>query len=161
VATKSGADNNIYNISINPATQIAAGSLSAADKIKLDGLNSGANGIVETITATLPVQLGGTATAPVIGTRQASSTQSGHVARTALDTDVAAGTGGGSNTAVVTANLLLATNNRVETTFGASVHSIQAGTAITVNEADANNPVVSVTADSFIPFNLTNLGLLP
>jgi hypothetical protein len=49
-------------ISITPATDVAAGSLSAADKTKLDGITPGA--AVAAVTGTAPIVITGTATNP-------------------------------------------------------------------------------------------------
>ena len=52
---------SIPDIGISPATPAAAGSLSAADKTKIDNLPST---IVSAITGTTPIQIGGTASIP-------------------------------------------------------------------------------------------------
>jgi hypothetical protein len=49
------------NIGISPASTTAAGSLSAADKIKIDALPAT---IVSAVTGTAPIQIGGTASIP-------------------------------------------------------------------------------------------------
>jgi hypothetical protein len=53
------------NIAINPATDATPGSLSAADKTKLDGITAGA--AVASVGVTAPIVNTGTATAPVLG----------------------------------------------------------------------------------------------
>ena len=75
------------------------------------GSVGGGSGDVSSVDATLPLSMFGSATTGdvIVESREASKTQSGHVARLATDEEVASdGTGGGS--AVVTADQLRATN---------------------------------------------------
>ena len=93
---------------------------------------SSTGGTVTGITGTLPIQSDGDAVTPVISIREATTTLSGSVARLATIDDVKHTDGTADTTAVVTANLLKATNDIVEGL------SVAAGGVTTVTSADAN-----------------------
>ena len=105
---------------------------------------SNTTGTVTGVTATLPLKSDGDAVDPVISIRQArTSTKAtsdadgegpaGAVARLAEAADVEATTGTGANTAVVTADLLKATNDIVNGL------ALSPGGVTTVTTTDANN----------------------
>jgi len=66
-------------VSIFPATPSNAGSMSAADKAKLDGITGGGGGggAVDTVTGQAPITVGGTATNPVVGITAATTGAAG------------------------------------------------------------------------------------
>ena len=111
-------------------------------------------GTVTGITATLPLESDGDAIAPVLTINQARTTTAataaadgkgtaGAVAKLAEATDVAHTTGTGDTTAVVTADLLKATNEIVEGL------SVAAGGVTTVTTADANgNSALTISPTS-------------
>ncbi len=107
-------------------------------------VGSNTTGTVTGVTATLPLKSDGDAIDPVISIRQARTSSgatsdgdgegtAGAVARLAEAADVEATTGTGANTAVVTADLLKATNDIVNGL------SLAPGGVTTVTSTDANN----------------------
>ena len=104
---------------------------------------------VETVGASLPLSVTGTAADPVVESRQATTTLSGHVARLATDADVTANTGSGSSTAVVTADLLKKSNEDILSATSGGVTSVQGVDPIEVatdgtNGSTTNSPAVSI-----------------
>ena len=112
---------------------------------------SSTGGTVTDITTTLPLKTDGDAVTPVISIRQARTATkatgdgdgegpAGAVERLAEAADVAATTGTGANTAVVTADLLKATNDIVNGL------SLSPGGVTTVTTTDANsNTALSIS----------------
>jgi hypothetical protein len=112
---------------------------------------SSTGGTVTDITTTLPLKTDGDTVTPVISIRQARSATkatadgdgegpAGAVARLAEPADVAATTGTGANTAVVTADLLKATNDIVNGL------ALSPGGVTTVTTTDANsNTALSIS----------------
>ena len=107
-------------------------------------INNSNTGTVQDITATLPLKSDGDTVNPVIFSREARTTTAatnagdgegpaGHVARLAEPADVAAITGTAAATAVVTADLLKATNDVVNGL------SLSPGGVTTVTSTDVNN----------------------
>ena len=115
-------------------------------------------GTVTDITATLPLESDGDAVTPVLTINQARTTTAattaadgkgtaGAVAKLAEATDVAHTTGTGDATAVVTADLLKATNDIVE----GLVVSGGAVTTVTTTDADANGALtISPTSGNVV-----------
>ena len=114
-------------------------------------VGSNTTGTVTGVTATLPLKSDGDAVDPVISIRQARTTTgatsdgdgegtAGAVARLAEAADVAATTGTGAATAVVTADLLKATNDIVNGL------ALSPGGVTTVTTTDANsNAALSIS----------------
>ena len=92
---------------------------------------------VTVVTASLPISVTGTDAEPNIESRQASTTESGHVARLATAADVGKD-GTGSTSAVVTADLLKQVNTDID--------DLDTG----VTSVSANEPL-SVSGDSATP----------
>ena len=116
-------------------------SATKGDRIIYDGdnanwilISSGSStaGTVTGVTASLPLISDGDSVTPVISSREATTTLSGHVARLAIQDDVKHTDGTGASDAVVTANLLKATNDIVEGL------AVAAGGVTTVTSADVN-----------------------
>lgn len=154
---------------INAGWSMAGGETSASegDRIIYDGVTakwtlittgSSATGTVQSITASLPLQSDGDTVDPVISILQARTTTAataandgegtkGAVDRLAEATDVVATTGTGSSTAVVTADLLKATNDIVQ---GLSL-SPGGVTTVTTTDADNNSALtISPTAGNVV-----------
>lgn len=90
VVDSSDANNPV--ISITPATILEAGSLSAADKVKLDSMQDGADvGTVTEVTASLPLEVLNGTTEPVITIKPAGTAAVG-VVRLADSTAITNGT---------------------------------------------------------------------
>jgi len=137
-------DRIIYNAATGKWTLITSGSATG--------------GTVTGVTASLPLVSDGSATDPVISIRQArtqtaatvaadSKGTEGAIARLAEPTDVIATTGTGSNQAVVTADLLKATNDVVEAL------SLSPGgvTTVTTNDVAVNNALnISPTSGNVV-----------
>ena len=105
------------------------------------GTNTG--GTVTSITATTPLNSDGDAVTPVLTIDTASTTAPGAVARLATNDDVKHTDGTGATDAVVTANLLKATNDIVEGL------ATSAGGVQTVTTADVNgNSALSISPTS-------------
>ena len=105
------------------------------------GSNTG--GTVTSITATTPLQSDGDPVAPVLTIDEASTTAPGAVARLATNDDVKHTDGTAATDAVVTADLLKATNDIVEGL------SLAAGGVQTVTTADANgNSALTISPTS-------------
>jgi len=106
---------------------------------------SSTGGLIETITVTTPLQSDNDTTNPVITIDAATETQAGYVARLANATDVHHSTGSGDSDAVVTADLLKATNKLVEdlSVSGGAVTSVsttnaQGNSALTISPTSGN-----------------------
>ena len=117
-------------------------SASEADRVVYDADNASwilitggtaTGGTVTGITASLPLISDGDPVTPVLSSREATTTLSGHVARLADNDDVKHTDGTGDSDAVVTANLLKATNDIVEGL------SLAAGGVQTVTYANSDN----------------------
>jgi hypothetical protein len=103
---------------------------------------------VTSVTASLPLSVTGTAEEPNIESRQATTTDSGHVARLATDADVKKD-GTGSTTAVVTADLLKQTNIALDAATSGGVTNLIADAPITVTTdgtdgSSSNSPLVGI-----------------
>ena len=104
---------------------------------------SSTGGLIQTITATTPLASDGDPINPVLSIDEAQTDAPGAVARLATTADVAHTTGTGDSDAVVTADLLKATNEIVEGL------SVAAGGVTTVTTADANgNSALTVSPTS-------------
>jgi len=103
---------------------------------------------VETVSATLPLSVSGTASEVVVESRQATTTLSGHVARLATEADVTATTGTGSASAVVTADLLKKSNEDILSATSGGLTSVQGvdpiEVATTGGGATVNSPEISI-----------------
>lgn len=77
IVVEDNPDAQHREVSITAATTSAAGSMSAADKTKLDTMTAGA--AVASVAVTAPATLGGTATAPVVGVQAATAGQNGYM----------------------------------------------------------------------------------
>lgn len=134
------------------AMQNSETSANKGDRIIFDGDNnnwllitsgSSTAGTVTDITATTPLQSDNDPVNPVLTVDDASTTQKGVVARLATNDDVKHTDGTGANTAVVTADLLKATNDVVEGLATA------AGGVQTITTTDANgNSALSISPTS-------------
>ena len=93
---------------------------------------------VETVTGTLPIEIGGDTANPNVEIRSATTTLSGAVTRLATDADVHPDTGSGSTEAVVTADLLKQTNIDLAAATSGGVTSVRGVDPISV-ETDDNN----------------------
>ena len=136
-------------VNSNSITDVVPGDRALWNGTQWDVIQSGAidAGVTE-VTASLPLSVTGDAATPNIESRQASTTQSGHVARLALDTDVAKD-GTGSNTAVVTADLLKATNIALDAATAGGVSNVIGQDPITVltdgtDGSSVNSPAVGI-----------------
>ena len=100
------------------------------------GSVGGGGGAVSSVDATAPLLMNGGATEGdvVVESREASETQSGHVARLATDAEVAKD-GSGGETAVVTADQLRATNTALDAATAGGVTDVNG-----VNPKDADIP---------------------
>ena len=87
--------------------------------------NIGADGGVTSVDASAPLSMNGGATEGdvVVESREATETDSGHVARLATDAEVASD-GAGGESAVVTADQLRATNIAVEAAAGGGITNV-------------------------------------
>jgi len=104
---------------------------------------SSTGGLIQTITATTPLESDGDAINPVLSIKEAATDAPGAVARLATAADVVHTTGTGDSEAVVTADLLKATNEIVEGL------SVAAGGVTTVTTTDANgNSALTVSPTS-------------
>ena len=104
---------------------------------------------VTTVSANEPLSVSGTTALPVVESREATTTQSGHVARLATTADVTANTGSGDSDAVVTADLLKKSNEDILSATSGGVTSIQGIDPIDVdtdgtNGSTTNSPAVSI-----------------
>ena len=117
-------------------------SATKGDRIIYDGddsswilVTSGSSnaGTVTDITTTLPLQSDGNTVNPTLSIRTATDTLSGAVTRLATNDDVKHTDGTGANDAVVTANLLKATNDIVQGIVA------NAGGVVTVTYANSDN----------------------
>ena len=115
---------------ITPGTAVTLGDRiiykGAADGFEL--VTSGSSDIgVAAITGAVPITVDNTDPSnPIVGINEATTAAPGHVARLALSTDVAAGAGTGSTEAVVTADLLKATNDALDAATAGGVSNITA-----------------------------------
>ena len=103
---------------------------------------------VTSVTASLPLSVTGTAEEPNIESRQASTTESGHVQRLATDADVAKD-GTGSTNAVVTADLLKQTNIALDGAIAGGVSNVIGQDPITITTdgtdgSSATSPAVGI-----------------
>ena len=113
--------------------------------VDIDGLDTGVTGV----TADEPLSVTGDAASPNLVSREASTTESGHVARLATNADVTANTGTGASDAVVTADLLKKSNEDILSATSGGVTSIQGVDPIEVdtdgtNGSTTNSPAVSI-----------------
>jgi hypothetical protein len=133
----------IRTVGIKAATGSAAGSMSAADKTKLDALPSaGSIGTVTGVTGTSPIQVSGT-TAPVVSVLAASTTVSGVVQLA----DAAAITAGTAGLVVDAAQLKAATDADDWTRTGTTLSPKAAGDVVTVSAGTAAAPGLAVVGD--------------
>lgn len=113
-------------------TNVTPGDRALWNGAEWDIIQSGADDIgVSAVTASLPLAVTGTAAEPNIISNQATTTDPGHVARLATDADVAKD-GTGSTVAVVTADLLKATNTALDGAIAGGVSNIIGQDPITV-----------------------------
>ena len=130
-------------------TNVAAGDRALWNGTQWDVIQSGAiDAGVTAVTASLPLSVTGDAATPNVESRQASTTQNGHVARLATDADVAKD-GTGSNTAVVTADLLKATNIALDAATAGGVSNVIGQDPITVTTdgtdgSSVNSPAIGI-----------------
>lgn len=119
----------------------------------LDAGGGGGTGTVESVQADLPLVSDGDTVNPTISSNQATSTAAGHVARTATAADVDASVNGAASTeAVVTADLLKASNSVIsDNTDAINTNATDIGnnaSAIAQNAADiaANTVLIGANA---------------
>ena len=116
-------------------------------------------GTVETVKATLPLESDEDTETPTISSKQATSTTAGHVARVAIPADVDLSAAAPSTEAVVTANLLKATNQLVDanaTNLGTLDTTVSNNTAaisqnasdITTNAGDISDNSVAISENT-------------
>ena len=136
-------------VNSNNITAVVPGDRALWNGTQWDVIQSGAidAGVTE-VTASLPLSVTGDAATPNVESRQASTTQNGHVARLATDADVAKD-GTGSNTAVVTADLLKATNIALDAATAGGVSNVIGQDPITVTTdgtdgSSVNSPAVGI-----------------
>lgn len=106
---------------------------------------------VEAVDASLPITVDNSSPdKPIVGSREASTSESGHVARLATAADVAASTGTGANDAVVTADLLKTTNDALDAATAGGVNGLVPIDPIEVftssNGGSTTSPAVGVKA---------------
>ena len=106
---------------------------------------------VELVNAALPITVDNNDPAqPIVGSREATTTESGHVARLATAADVAASSGTGDTDAVVTADLLKATNDALDAATAGGVNGLVPIDPIEVftstNGGSTTSPAVGVKA---------------
>ena len=151
-----------------------AGTASKNDRIIWDGTSnfwllveggSSTGGLIETITVTTPLQSDNDPTNPAITIDEATTTAPGVAKRLATEDDVKHTDGTGGD-AVVTADLLKATNDNIKTLEGSiSVSGIQsiaedsspdvvAGALKITSETAAK---IGVNSGTFVPFNFSTL----
>ena len=102
---------------------------------------------VTVVTASLPISVTGTAEEPNIESRQASTTDSGHVARLATAADVDGTIGTGSSSAVVTADLLKQVNVDIGN-LDTGVTTVDASAPLSVSGTTAEPVVESREANT-------------
>ena len=103
---------------------------------------------VTSVTASLPLSVTGDPAEPNVESRQASTTESGHVQRLATEDDVKKD-GSGSTNAVVTADLLKATNAALDGAIAGGVSNVIGVDPITVvtdgsGGSSATSPAVGI-----------------
>ncbi len=142
IVDSSDASNPV--ISISPATDKDAGSLSASDKEKLDGIQDGADiGTVTKVTASLPLEVLNGETEPVISIKPATTAAVG-VVRLADSTAIANGT----SERVVDASQLKTVNDKIIalelTVDDLSLYNFLGDDPITVSVDSSDNVTYSV-----------------
>ena len=121
-----------WSVNSDGITDVVPGDRALYNGVNWDVIQCGTDDAgVTSVTASLPLSVTGTAEEPNIESRQATVTDSGHVARLATDADVAKD-GTGSTTAVVTADLLKATNAALDGAIAGGVSNVIAQDPITV-----------------------------
>ena len=125
---------------------------------------------VTSVDATAPLTMSGGATEGdvVVESTEATTTTAGHVARLATAADVDKdSTVGDRATAVVTADLLQATNAALDAATGGGVLSVEEGTdgagdtgVLTISPT-TGAVKIQVTAESYVPYAISSLTELP
>lgn len=138
-----------WSANTNGITDVRPGDRALYNGTTWDIVQSGTSDSgVTSVTASLPLSVAGTSDEPNIESRQATVTDSGHVARLATNADVAKD-GTGSTTAVVTADLLKATNIALDATIADGVTNVIAQDPITVTTdgtdgSSTNSPAIGI-----------------
>ena len=138
-----------WSANSNGITDVTPGDRALWNGAAWDIIQSGADDIgVSTVTASAPLSVTGTAGEPNIESRQATTTESGHVARLATDADVAKD-GTGSTSAVVTSDLLKQTNIALDGAIAGGVSNVIGQDPITITTdgtdgSSATSPAVGI-----------------